>query len=86
MNVPARLSHGSRAVFPTFLAAAALTLWAAAGEVVRVALHPGMGHAFAGNLEAAGDLLSSGLGLVGGVAAAIGLGHWLRAGHRDHAD
>lgn len=39
--------------------------------------------AFAGNLEAAGDLLSSSLGLVGGIAATLGL--WLRASLRDHA-
>ncbi|WP_347313327.1 DedA family protein [Defluviimonas sp. SAOS-178_SWC] len=61
------------------------TLWSIAGEAVWVALYIGMGHAFAGNLEAAGDLLSSGLGLVGGLAAMLGLGLWLKASLRDHA-
>ncbi|MEZ5779430.1 MAG: VTT domain-containing protein [Paracoccaceae bacterium] len=55
------------------------SFWGVAGELVWVGLYTGMGHAFAGNLEAAGDLLSSGLGLVGGLAAMIGLGFWLGA-------
>lgn len=61
------------------------TIWGIAGETVWVALYTGMGHAFAGNLEAAGDLLSSSLGLLGGIAAMLGLGLWLRASIRDHA-
>lgn len=61
------------------------TLWGIAGETLWVALYTGMGRAFAGNLEAAGDLLSSGLGLVGGISATLALGLWLRASLREQA-
>lgn len=63
---------------------ARFTLWGVLGEVVWVTLYTGMGWVFAGNLEAASDLLSSGLGLLGGLAAMIGLGLWLRAGLSEH--
>lgn len=59
------------------------TLWGVAGELVWVGLYTGIGHLFVGNIEAAGDLLSSGLGLLGGLAAMAILGLWLRAVLRD---
>jgi membrane-associated protein len=55
----------------------AFTLGSLAGEAVWVTLYTGTGHAFADNLEAASDLLSSALGLVGGLAAVVVLGLWL---------
>jgi membrane protein DedA with SNARE-associated domain len=55
----------------------AFTLGSLTGEAAWVTLYTGTGHAFAGNLEAASDLLSSALGLVGGGAAVILLGLWL---------
>lgn len=60
---------------------------AAAGEVVWVFLYVGMGYAFAGNLEAAADLLGSVIGLLAAGAAALILGLWLRAAlrHNDRA-
>ncbi|MCB2128333.1 MAG: VTT domain-containing protein [Rhodobacteraceae bacterium] len=58
------------------------TLWGVLGEIVWVGLYTGIGHVFAGNLEAAGDLLSSALGLVGGIAAMVAAGLWLRASAR----
>lgn len=59
------------------------TLWGAAGEAVWVGLYTVMGRLFADNLEAASDLLSSGLGLIAGLAAVAGLGLWLRAALRE---
>ena len=55
----------------------AFTLGSLAGETVWVTLYTGAGYGFAGNLEAASELLSSALGLVGGLAAVILLGLWL---------
>ncbi len=55
----------------------AFTLGSLAGETVWVTLYTGTGSVFAGNLEAASDLLTSALGLVGGAAAVILLGLWL---------
>ena len=64
----------------------AFTLGSLAGETVWVTLYTGAGYGFAGNLEAASELLSSALGLVGGLAAVILLGLWLihlgRSGRR----
>lgn len=53
-----------------------------AGELVWVGLYTGMGHVFVGNLSAAEDLIGSALGLVGGVAAMVLAGLWLRAALR----
>jgi len=61
------------------------TLWGGIGEAVWVTLYTGAGWAFAGNLEAAADLLSSWLGLVGAATATLVLGLWLRAlSHHGH--
>ncbi|MCB2117223.1 MAG: VTT domain-containing protein [Rhodobacteraceae bacterium] len=67
------------------LAWARFTLWGVLGEMVWVGLYTGMGWIFAGNLEAAADLLSSGLGVLGGLGAMLLLGFWLRAVARDHS-
>lgn len=53
---------------------AGFTLWAVAGEAVWCGLYVLAGHAFAGNLAAASDLLGSVLGLVATATAALGLG------------
>jgi membrane protein DedA with SNARE-associated domain len=58
------------------------TIWGVLGEIVWVGLYTGMGQVFAGNLEAAGDLLTSALGLLGGIAAMVAAGLWLRASVR----
>lgn len=49
-----------------------------AGEAVWSGLYVGMGYGFAGNIEAASDMLGSVLGVVAGAAAVIILGLWLR--------
>ncbi|MCV2868615.1 VTT domain-containing protein [Defluviimonas sp. WL0002] len=57
---------------------AQFTAAAVLGEIVWVGLYTGMGHVFVGNLTAAEDLIGSVLGLVGGVAAMVLAGFWLR--------
>ncbi|WP_343082072.1 DedA family protein [Ostreiculturibacter nitratireducens] len=54
----------------------------AAGEAVWVTAYVGMGFAFAGNIEAANDLIGSALGFLGAFGAALALGFWLRAAIR----
>jgi membrane-associated protein len=54
------------------------TIAGIAGEAVWSGLYIGMGYGFAGNIEAAGEMLGSILGVLGGGAAAIILGFWLR--------
>ncbi len=49
-----------------------------AGELVWAGLYVGMGYAFAGNIEAATELLGSGLGLLAGAAVVVVLGLWVR--------
>ncbi len=49
-----------------------------AGELVWAGLYVGMGYAFAGNIQAASNMLGSVLGLLAGGAAAVFLGLWLR--------
>lgn len=49
-----------------------------AGEAVWAGLYVGMGYVFAGNIEAASDMLGSVLGLLAAGAAMIFLGMWLR--------
>lgn len=56
---------------------ARFTLWGIAGEAVWCGLYVMMGRAFAGNLSAASDMLSSILGLVAAGTAMLGLGWWL---------
>ncbi|MFP5480820.1 MAG: DedA family protein [Alphaproteobacteria bacterium] len=48
-----------------------------AGEGVWATLYVGTGHAFAGNIQAASDMLGSALGMVGGAGAVLALGYWL---------
>jgi len=48
-----------------------------AGEVVWAGLYVGTGHAFAGNIEAASDMIGSVLGMVAGAGAVVVLGYWL---------
>ena len=47
------------------------------GEVVWAGLYVGFGYGFAGNLEAATDMLGSVLGMIGGAGAVLALGYWL---------
>jgi len=63
---------------------ARFTAWGVLGEIVWVVLYTGVGWSFAGNLEAASDLLSSGLGVLGGLGAMVILGLWLRSVSRHH--
>jgi membrane-associated protein len=55
----------------------AFTIAGIAGEMVWSSLYVGMGYGFAGNLDAASDLLGSILGFVGAGAAVIILGYLL---------
>ena len=48
-----------------------------AGEGVWAGLYVGTGHVFAGNVQAASDMLGSALGMVGGAGAVLALGYWL---------
>ncbi|NJM83542.1 MAG: DedA family protein [Tabrizicola sp.] len=48
-----------------------------AGEMVWAGLYVGAGYAFAGNIEAASDMLGSALGFVAAGAVALGLGLWV---------
>lgn len=48
-----------------------------AGECVWAGLYVGTGYAFAGNVEAASQMLGSVLGVVGGAGAVMTLGFWL---------
>lgn len=50
-----------------------------AGEAVWAGLYVGTGYGFAGNVEAASQLLGSVLGMVGGAGAVVALGYWLFA-------
>jgi membrane-associated protein len=55
------------------------TLAGIAGEAVWAGLYVGMGYGFAGNIEAASELLGSVLGFLAAGAVMIGLGLWLRS-------
>lgn len=55
------------------------TLAVIAGEAVWAGLYIGMGYGFAGNIEAASDMLGSVLGILAGGAAVIILGFWIRS-------
>jgi membrane-associated protein len=54
------------------------TIASIAGEAVWSGLYVGMGFGFAGNVQAASEMLGSFLGVLAGGAAAIVLGLWLR--------
>ena len=56
-----------------------------AGEAVWAGLYVGTGYAFAGNVEAASDMLGSVLGMVAGASAVVILGYWLWAAQRADA-
>lgn len=47
------------------------------GESVWAGLYVGSGYGFAGNIEAASQMLGSVLGMVGGAGAVLALGYWL---------
>lgn len=53
------------------------SLASVAGEAVWSGLYVGMGYVFAGNIEAASEMLGSALGFVAAGAVMIGLGIWL---------
>ncbi len=53
-----------------------------AGEAVWAGLYVGAGYAFAGNVEAASQMLGSVLGMVAGASAALILGYWLYSSQR----
>ncbi len=53
------------------------TMAAVAGEAVWAGIYVGMGYVFAGNVEAAGEMLGSVLGVVAGAAGVVILGYWL---------
>ncbi len=61
---------------------ARFTVAGVAGEAVWAGLYVGMGDFFAGNIEAASDMLGSVLGLLAGAAAVVILGFWLRGSLR----
>lgn len=56
-----------------------------AGEAVWAGLYVGTGYAFAGNVEAASDMLGSVLGIMAGAAAVVILGYWLWVAHKTDA-
>ncbi len=58
------------------------TLAGLAGEAVWAGLYVGMGYGFAGNIEAASDMLGSVLGLLAGLAGVVVFGVWLRGNLR----
>lgn len=64
----------------------AFTLWSLSGEALWCGLYVLAGHAFAGNLAAASDMLGSVLGLVasGTAAAALGWALWSAARRHGH--
>lgn len=61
------------------------TLAGVAGEAVWAGLYVGAGYAFAGNVQAASDMLGSVLGMVAGASAVLILGYWLWAAQRADA-
>lgn len=62
---------------------ARFTLAGVVGEAVWAGLYVGTGYGFAGNIQAANDMLGSVLGMVGGAGAVVALGYWLFGGTRD---
>lgn len=58
------------------------TVAGVAGEAVWAGLYVGAGYAFAGNVEAASEMLGSVLGIVAGAAAVLILGYWLFSSQR----
>lgn len=71
------IAGSTRYAWPRF------TVSGVAGEAVWAGLYVGTGYGFAGNVEAASDMLGSVLGLVGGAGAVLALGYWLFAGARE---
>ncbi len=64
---------------------ARFTAASVAGETVWAGLYVGVGYGFAGNIEAASDMLGSVLGFVAAGAAVVILGLWLRSAMRAQA-
>ncbi|MGL4239066.1 DedA family protein [Tabrizicola sp.] len=62
------------------------TLAGVAGEATWAGLYVGTGYGFAGNVEAASEMLGSALGMVGGVGAVVVLGYWLFSSQRSDTD
>jgi membrane protein DedA with SNARE-associated domain len=62
---------------------ARFTVAGVVGEAVWAGLYVGTGYGFAGNIQAANDMLGSVLGMVGGAGAVVALGYWLFGGARD---
>ncbi|MDX5351208.1 MAG: DedA family protein [Paracoccaceae bacterium] len=56
------------------------TLAGVTGEAVWAGAYVGTGHAFAGNIQAASDMIGSALGMIGGAGAVVALGYWLFSG------
>ncbi len=61
---------------------AGFTAWGTAGEAIWVAVYVGTGFAFAGQIEAAADILGNFSGALAAGAVALMLGLWLRAALR----
>ena len=61
------------------------TVAGVAGEAVWAGLYVGTGYVFAGNVEAASNLLGSVLGMVAGASAVVILGYWLWMAQRADA-
>lgn len=61
------------------------TLSGVAGEAVWAGLYVGTGYAFAGNVEAASQMLGSVLGMVAGAAGVLVFGYWLWAAQKSDA-
>lgn len=61
------------------------TLAGVAGEAVWAGLYVGTGYVFAGNVEAASEMLGSALGMIGGAGAVLALGYWLFSSQAGHA-
>lgn len=61
---------------------ARFTLFGTAGEAVWVGLYIGLGHAFAGQIEAVAELAGNLSGFLAAGALTLGLGLWLRAAMR----
>jgi membrane-associated protein len=61
---------------------ARFTSFGVAGEAVWAGLYVGTGYGFAGNVEAASQMLGSVLGMIAGAGAVLVLGYWLFSSSR----
>ena len=53
------------------------TLCSVAGETVWVGLYVALGYSFAGNIQAASDMMGSVVGILAGISAMLVFGYWL---------